>query len=134
MRPPSPATASARFAVLAISTAVACSSAAALAATPTRPQPPPPRKVLFDPDQAACRAEHLESHAREQLRPWADQPPEVLARLRLLQGEMLRASLRRCVGRGLLSPVEAAGLEQQLLSSPRLPPSGEAAQPSGQRP
>ena len=121
MRPPSPATASARFAVLAISTALACSPAAALAATPTRPQPPPPRKVLFDPDQAACRAEHLESHAREQLRPWADQPPEVLARLRLLQGEMLRASLRRCLARGLITPAEAAAVEQRLGFQPGAP-------------
>jgi hypothetical protein len=70
--------------------------------------------VLYDPDQVACRAEHLESHAREQLRPWADQPPEVLARLRLLQWEMLRASLRRCLARGLITPAEAAAVEQRL--------------------
>jgi hypothetical protein len=114
MRPPSPATAPARAAALAIFTAFFSSPVALLAATPTRPQPPPPRKVLYDPDQVACRAEHLESHAREQLRPWADQPPEVLARLRLLQGEMLRASLRRCLARGLITPAEAAAVEQRL--------------------
>ena len=114
MRPPSPATAPARAAALAILTAIFSSPVALLAATPTRPQPPPPRKVLYDPDQVACRAEHLESHAREQLRPWADQPPEVLARLRLLQGEMLRASLRRCLARGLITPAEAAAVEQRL--------------------
>jgi hypothetical protein len=121
MRRPSPATASARAAALAIVSAIACSPAAALAATPTRPQPPPPRKVLYDPDQVACRAEHLEIHAREQLRPWADQPPEVLAKLRQLQGEMLRASLRRCIARGLITPAEAAAVEQRLGFQPGAP-------------
>ena len=103
-------------------------------AGPTRPSPPPPRKEVYDPDKATCQPAHLRSAFHQQLAPYADQPEPVQARLRALQAEMLRASLRRCVGRGLLSPVEAAGLEQQLLSSPRLPPSGEAAQPSGQRP
>ncbi|MEB3256288.1 MAG: hypothetical protein VKJ05_07865 [Synechococcaceae cyanobacterium] len=101
-------------------------------AEPIRPQPPPPRKEIYDPDQAACRAEHLESHARQQLSPWADQPPEVLARLRLLQGEMLRASLRRCIARGLISPTEAAGVEQRLGFTPGMP--ALAPQPSSVRP
>lgn len=132
MRRPSPGSAAAGAAVLAFVVGLACAPQRALAATPMRPQPPPPRKEIYDPDQAACRAEHLESHAREQLRPWADQPPEVLARLRLLQGEMLRASLRRCIARGLITPAEAAGVEKRLGFQPGMP--ALAPQPSGVRP
>lgn len=101
--------------------------AAGAHAGPTRPQPPPPRQVRYDPDLATCKPAHLAGTFREQLKPWADQPEAVQARLRALQAEMLRASLKRCVGRGLLTPAEAAELEQGLLSS-------SGAQPSGQRP
>jgi hypothetical protein len=121
-----------RTLALAIVSALAWAQGSVVAATPTRPQPPPPRKVLYDPDQVACRAEHLESSAREQLRPWAEQPPEVLARLRLLQAEMLRASLRRCIARGLLTPADAAAVEQRLGFQPGMPTLD--AQPSGVRP
>ena len=95
------------------------------AAEPTRPQPPPPRKVLYDPDQAICQPAHVERSFAEQLKPWADQPEAVQARLRLLQAEMLQGSLRRCVARGLLTGEQARDLQQLLLASP---------QPSGHRP
>lgn len=111
----------ASFALVALFASVAASASA----QPTRPQPPPPRKEVYDPDQATCQPAHVERTFAEQLKPWADQPEPVQARLRLVQADMLRASLRRCVGRGLMSPAEAQGLEQRLLSPP---------QPSGARP
>ena len=103
-------------------------------AGPTRPQPPPSRKEVYDPDKATCQPAHMKSAFHQQLAPYADQPEPVQARLRALQAELLHASLQRCIGRGLLTPVEASGLEQQLLSPPRSPMSGGGAQPSGQRP
>jgi hypothetical protein len=105
------------------------------AAGPTRPEPPPSRKVLYDPDQATCQPAHVERTFAEQLRPWADQPEPVQARLRLLQAEMLRGSLQRCVSRGLLSAADAQALEQRLLAGPQ-PSNAQPAspQPSGQRP
>jgi hypothetical protein len=110
-----------------LAAAVGGMACAAAAAGPTRPQPPPPRKENYNPDQATCQSDHLARSFQEQLKPWADQPESVQVRLRALQAEMLRASLNRCVGLGLLSPAEATSLEQRLLPSP-------AAQPSGQRP
>lgn len=64
------------------------------------------------------RPEELESGFRRQLLPWADQSEAVLNRLRQVQAEMLRASLRRCQQRGLLTPDQALGVEQRL----KLPP------------
>jgi|688.fasta_scaffold302279_2 hypothetical protein len=105
--------------------ALSSSVAATASAQPTRPQPPPPRKEVYDPDQVTCQPAHVERTFAEQLKPWADQPEPVQARLRLVQADMLRASLRRCVGRGLMTPSEAQALEQRLLTPP---------QPSGERP
>lgn len=97
-------------------------------AQPTRPQPPPPPIQRYDPDAVTCRPEELEAAHRRQLLPWADQSEAVLNRLRQVQAEMLRASLRRCQERGLLTPSQAQSVEQRL----DLPP---APQPSsGQRP
>jgi hypothetical protein len=109
---------------------------AAPAGGPVRPQLPPSPREVYDPDQATCQADHLQSRFHEQLRPWSDQPEAVQARLRALQAEMLRATLRRCVGRGLLSPAEAAALQQRLgVAEPTVAPAaGGASQPSGQRP
>jgi hypothetical protein len=120
IRPRLPAT----LALAALVSLVPTVSTAAPAG-PTRPQPPPSRKELYDPDQATCQPASVERTFAEQLRPWADQPEPVQARLRLLQAEMLRGSLQRCVSRGLLSVADAQALEQRLLAAP---------QPSGQRP
>jgi hypothetical protein len=95
---------------------------------PNRPQPPPPRTQRYDPDAAICTQESLVGAYRRQLLPWADQSEAVLSRLRQLQAEMLRASLRRCQERGLLTPDQAQGVEQRL-GLPAASPSS-----SGQRP
>jgi hypothetical protein len=87
-------------------------------AQPSRPQPPPPPIQRFDPDASTCRPEELENGFRRQLLPWADQSEAVLNRLRQVQAEMLRASLRRCQQRGLLTPDQALKVEQRL----QLPP------------
>lgn len=83
-------------------------------AQPTRPQPPPPRTQRYDPDVVTCRPEELEGAHRRQLLPWADQSEAVLNRLRQVQTEMLRASLRRCQERGLLTPAQALAVEERL--------------------
>ena len=135
IRPRLPAT----LALAALVSLVPTVSTAAPAG-PTRPQPPPPRKELYDPDQATCQPASVERTFAEQLRPWADQPEPVQARLRLLQAEMLRGSLQRCVSRGLLSAADAQALEQRLLAGPQpsspqpSSPQPSNAQPSGQRP
>jgi hypothetical protein len=112
---------------------VGASTSRRAVAAPARPEPPPAPKKIYDPDAGTCRPDHLESTFQAQLKPWADQPERVQERLRALQAEMLRATLQRCLGRGLLSPDEAAGVERRLgLAGP-----GDArspAQPSGQRP
>jgi hypothetical protein len=97
-------------------------------AQPSRPQPPPPRTQLYDPDAVTCRPEELEGAHRSQLLPWADQSEAVLNRLRQVQAEMLRASLRRCQERGLLTPAQARGMEERL----GLPPTPQSS--SEQRP
>jgi hypothetical protein len=102
-------------------------------AAPSRPVPPPPRKEVYDPDRATCQSDHLVSSFRQQMLPWADQPERVQERLRALQAEMLRASLRRCVERGLLSPGQASAVERQLALPAAGPPSS-ASPASGQRP
>lgn len=95
---------------------------------PNRPQPPPPRTQRYDPDASACTQESLEGAYRRQLLPWADQSEAVLSRLRQLQAEMLRASLRRCQERGLLTPDQAQGVEQRL-GLPAASPSSSEQQP-----
>lgn len=97
-------------------------------AQPSRPQPPPPPTQRYDPDASTCRPEELEGAHRRQLLPWADQSEAVLNRLLQVQAEMLRASLRRCQERGLLTPDQARGVEERL----GLPPSPQPS--SGQRP
>jgi hypothetical protein len=130
IRPRLPAT----LALAALVSLVPTVSTAAPAG-PTRPQPPPSRKELYDPDQATCQPASVERTFAEPLRPWADQPEPVQARLRLLQAEMLRGSLQRCVSRGLLSVADAQALEQRLLAGPQpSSPQPSNAQPSGQRP
>ena len=98
-------------------------------AQPSRPQPPPARVERFDPDTSICQPEELESAHRRQLLPWADQSEAVLSRLRQVQADMLRASLRRCQERGLLTPEQVRGVEERLALPPAVDPL-----PSGQRP
>lgn len=80
------------------------------AAEPQRPAPPPARIQHFDSDPQACRPEALRAAYQAHLLPYADQPPEVLARLRRLQDDMTLASLKRCVQKGLLTRQEASEL------------------------
>jgi hypothetical protein len=112
--------------------AAAVANGASIRAEPVRPQPPPPRKVLYDPDQGSCQPDNLETSYRRQMLPWADQPERVQTRLRDLQVSLLRASLKRCVARGLLTAEEAGSLERRLQLPSATP--GAAAQSSGQRP
>jgi len=93
------------------------------------PPPPPPRQKLYDPDPEICKASALQSSFQQQLLPWADQPAQVQARLRELQLEMLRATLKRCVGKGLMSVEQAGTLERELGQAGATP-----NQPSGARP
>jgi hypothetical protein len=102
-------------------------------AGPSRPEPQPPRKEVYDPDRSTCQSDHLVNSFRQQLQPWADQPERVQQRLRALQAEMLRSSLRRCVERGLLSPSQASAVERQL-ELPDASPPYSATPSSGQRP
>jgi hypothetical protein len=76
--------------------------------------PLPTRVERFDPDPEVCRPQAIRDSFARQLQPWSDQPPAVLERLRQLQLEMTRNTLRRCVSRGLMEPAEATRLEQQL--------------------
>jgi hypothetical protein len=88
---------------------------------------------VYDPDRSTCQSDHLVNSFRQQLQPWADQPERVPQRLRALQAEMLRSSLRRCVERGLLSPSQASAVERQL-ELPDASPPYSATPSSGQRP
>lgn len=77
--------------------------------------PLPTRVERFNPDQQVCQPARIKAGFAAQLQPWADQPPAVLEQLRRVQLEMTRATLQRCVSKGLLKPAEAADLERQLL-------------------
>jgi hypothetical protein len=108
------------------------------AAATNRPEPPPPPKQQYDPDRRTCQSDHLVTTFRQQLQPWADQPERVQERLRALQADMLRSSLRRCVERGLLTPSQASDVERQLNlpvpSSLSTSPPASGSPSSGQRP
>ncbi|MFM7314922.1 MAG: hypothetical protein ACKO0M_17480 [Cyanobium sp.] len=80
--------------------------------------PLPTRVEQFDPDAQVCRPEAIRSGFFRQLLPWADQPAPVLARLRDVQLEMTRATLQRCVSRGLMTAAQARQLEQELAAQP----------------
>ena len=81
---------------------------------PRQVAPPLPTTRVYEPDEIACQQQTIENAYRRNLQPWADQPEEVLARLRTLQGEMTRSSLKRCVSKGLLSAEQARAVEQRL--------------------
>jgi hypothetical protein len=117
-------------------------AAAAQRNLPPRPKADP---TIYHPDTITCRPETIEGAFRAHLLPWADQPEEVQQRLRVLQGEMTRSSLRRCVSKGLLTAEEASRVERRLgLTSPSssltqarpspAPSSAPSAPPSGTRP
>lgn len=76
--------------------------------------PPPTRVERFNPDQQVCQPLAIKNGFARQLQPWADQPPAVLEQLRRVQSEMTRATLQRCVSKGLLQPAEASQLERDL--------------------
>jgi hypothetical protein len=83
-------------------------------AAPMRPGPPAARKVLYDPNQDSCTPQAITLAYQNHLKPWADQPEPVLARLRVLQAEMTRTSLARCIEQGLMSADQAREVEGAL--------------------
>jgi len=95
---------------------------------PERPALPKSRVQYFDSDPTACKPENIKSAFQAHLQPWADQSPEVLARLRLLQNDMTLASLRRCVNKGLLTREQGLVLFKELGLTLPAPPA--AAQPA----
>lgn len=86
-----------------------------------QPEPPPSRPTLYDPDRTTCDVERIRRAFQQQLQPYADQSPAVLARLRELQLEMTRSSLKRCVERELLTAQQADQLARELAASPIRP-------------
>lgn len=76
--------------------------------------PQPTRVERFNPDQEVCRSQAIRAGFARNLQPWADQPPAVLEQLRRMQLEMTRATLQRCVSKGLMLPAEASQLEREL--------------------
>lgn len=76
--------------------------------------PQPTRVEHFNPDQQVCLPQAIKNGFANQLQPFADQPPAVLEQLRRVQQDMTRATLARCVGKGLLPPAEARQLQREL--------------------
>jgi hypothetical protein len=89
----------------------------------SRPMPPPPEEPvrLYRPDGDTCRPENLTAAYRDQLLQFADQPQQVLLRLREVQLEMAEKSLKACAEQNLLSRPEAERIwrELQLLPLPQ---------------
>lgn len=86
-----------------------------------QPEPLPSRPTRYDPDRTTCDVERIRSAFQQQLQPYADQSAAVLTRLRELQLEMTRRSLKRCVVRELLTPQQADQLAEELAASPIRP-------------
>ena len=86
-----------------------------------QPEPPASRPTFYDPDRTTCEVERIRTAFQRQLQPYADQSPAVLARLRELQLEMTRRSLKRCVERELLTPQQADQLSKELATTPIRP-------------
>ena len=101
----------------------------ALRSQPSRPLPPPPRVQRYDPDSFTCRPEEIERAHQNQLLPWSDQGEAVLTRLRAVQDDLLRASLRRCQERGLLSPEQSRSLRERLAPPPTTTPTSAGPAP-----
>lgn len=102
---------------------VICWSAAEASAGLGRQQPPPPSSppTRYDPDRTTCEAERIRSAFRQQLQPYGDQSDAVIAQLRLIQLDMTRSTLRRCVSRDLMTRPQADQLFQELSTSPTRP-------------
>lgn len=85
-----------------------------------RTMPPPPKTPvrIYQPDGDTCKAEHLLKAYRNQLLQFADQPPEVLQRLRQMQLELGEASLKRCANENRISREEADRIWRELQSQP----------------
>lgn len=92
-------------------------------AGPGRQQPPPPTSppTRYDPDLTTCEPERIRRAFRQQLQSYADQSDAVISQLRVLQLELTRNSLRRCVARDLLTRPQADQLFEELSSSPTRP-------------
>jgi len=88
--------------------------------------PLPTRVDRFNPDLQVCTPEAIRRGYVSQMQPWADQPPAVVARLREVQLEMTRSTLRRCVSKGLMDRAQAEQLFAQLISQPSSPPTPSA--------
>jgi hypothetical protein len=86
-----------------------------------QPDPPPSRPTTYDPDRTTCDVERIRTAFQQHLQPYADQSAAVLARLRDLQLEMTRRSLKRCVERELLTTQQADQLAKELAASPIRP-------------
>jgi hypothetical protein len=78
--------------------------------------PAPTRVERFNPDQQVCSAEAIRKGFATQMQPWVDQPEAVVARLREVQLDMTRATLRRCVSKGLMDRTQAEQLFGQLIA------------------
>ncbi|MEB3362256.1 MAG: hypothetical protein VKI42_09055 [Synechococcaceae cyanobacterium] len=102
-----------RLALLALAFAQS-SSLAPLRAEPLRPKPPASVPLQLDPDATTCTPSVISQAFAQHLRPWADQPPEVLNQLRQLQAQMTRASIARCLSLGRLTPEQAQDLRSEL--------------------
>jgi hypothetical protein len=79
-----------------------------------RPRPPEAPVQHFDSDPQACKPESISASYKSHLLPYADQSPEVLAKLRRVQDDMTLASLKRCVQKGLLTRPQASVLFRSL--------------------
>ncbi len=94
-----------------------------LQAEPDGPEPPRARTVVYEPNRASCTPQAISGAYRNHLKPWADQPEPVLARLRVLQAEMTRTTLTRCLEQGLLTADQVRQVETSLGLAPPTPTS-----------
>ena len=97
---------------LAFALATGLSGPGAGVARANSKMPPLPASPVqtFQPDLATCQPENLLRGYRQQLAAYADQPPAVVDRLKLLQRDMAVASINRCISKGLLSKQQASQL------------------------
>lgn len=103
-----------RFLLRVLPLLLATPVALPLQAEPAKPEAPRARKVVYEPNRASCTPQAISGAFRNHLKPWADQPEPVLARLRVLQVEMTRTSLTRCLEQGLLTAEQVRQVEEGL--------------------
>ncbi|MCT0219181.1 hypothetical protein KQ304_09240 [Synechococcus sp. CS-1329] len=81
--------------------------------------PPPKTPVrIYQPDGDTCQADHMLKAYQNQLLQFADQPPQVLQRLRQIQLELGEASLKRCANENRISREEADRIWRELQRQP----------------